>query len=94
MQSGGTQTWFEAIDDCQFMGGFLVAVYMPDDLTAALAVTPDPDGKYGFAATTLRRKACLPGTAGNARPSTVHGSLSRCIQVMTAYRHHLAIAAV
>jgi len=37
-----SKTWFEARDDCESLGGFLVTVNTPADLNAAVPVSTDP----------------------------------------------------
>ena len=70
VNGGGNKTWFEARDDCESLGGFLVTANTPVDLTAALAVMPDPDGNYWLGGNDLETEGVFTWHSGERQTIT------------------------
>ena len=73
VNGGGNKTWFEARDDCEALGGFLVTANTLDELTAALAVTSDPDGRYWIGGNDLETEGVFTWHSGERQ--TIDGTM-------------------
>jgi len=58
------KTWFQARGDCETLGGFLVTTNTRNDMTAALAVTPNPDGNYWLGGSDLEMEGVFTWHSG------------------------------
>jgi len=73
VNGGGNKTWFEARDNCEALGGFLVTANTPDELAAALAVTPNPDGLYWLGGNDLETEGVFTWHSGERQ--TIDGTM-------------------
>jgi len=64
VQRETSKTWFEARDDCESLGGFLVTVNTPADLNALLAVVTDSNGKYWIGGNDLETEGVFTWHSG------------------------------
>ena len=64
VQRETNKTWFEARDDCESLGGFLVTANTPADLNAALAVTTDNNDQYWLGGNDLETEGLFTWHSG------------------------------
>ena len=64
VQRETSKTWFEARDDCESLGGFLVTANTPADLNALLAVVTDPNGEYWIGGNDLETEGVFTWHSG------------------------------
>jgi len=84
VQRETNKTWFEARDDCESLGGFLMTVNTPADLNASSAMATDPNDEYWLGGNDLETEGLFTWHSGERQtidatmwrvgePSNSHG---------------------